>query len=70
MFPGLAMNAWYQDFSKYPHNEGVNFEKNKQRKQTKKQNKKKHENSRGFAILRRRRFYDIGIYLIIRLKTH
>ena len=39
MFPGLAMNAWYQDFSKYPHNEGVNFEKNKQRKQTKKKEK-------------------------------
>ena len=32
--------------------------------------KQNTENKIRFAILRRRRFYDIGIFLIIRFKTH
>ena len=51
------MNTWDQDFSQYPHIE-INFEK------------KHSENSLRFDILRRRRFCGIGIFLIIRLKTH
>ena len=51
------MNIWDQDFSQYPHTERVNFEK------------ENTENSMRFAILRRPEFCDIGIFLIIRLKT-
>ena len=54
----LEMNTWDQDFSQHHHIERVNFEE------------KNTENSKKNAILTRRRFCDIGILLIIRLKTH